>query len=83
MKKQLAFGMKRSTFEAIGYIGLAAILIGYYGFRESFMDWFWSVGIFILGLLGTPIALSIIFALVILVVLYQMAVWVYRQVLWG
>jgi hypothetical protein len=75
--------MKKSTFEAIGYIGLAGILIGYYGFREPFMDWFWSVGIFILGLLGTPVALSVIFALLVLLLLYQAAIWMYRLVLWG
>jgi hypothetical protein len=75
--------MKKSMFEAIGYIGLAGILIGYYGFRKPFMDWFWSVGIFILGLLGTPVALSVIFALLVLLLLYQAVIWVYRLVLWG
>jgi hypothetical protein len=75
--------MKKSTFEAISYIGLAGILIGYYGFREPFMDWFWSVGIFILGLLGTPVALSVIFALLVLFLLYLAVIWVYRVVLWG
>lgn len=75
--------MKKSTFEIIGYIGLAMLLVGYYGFREPFMDWFWSVGYIIYGLLGAPIVLGGLFWLLMLFLLIQLFVWFYRSILWG
>ena len=75
--------MKKSTFEFIGYIGLAVLLIGYYGFREPFMDWFWSVGYIIYGLFGAPIVLGAAVYILLLFLLFSLAIWLYRNVLWG
>lgn len=75
--------VSKATFESIGYVALAGVLIGYYGFREPFMEWFWSVGYIITGLLGTPIVLGAALYGLFLVLLWRFGVWFYRQVLWG
>jgi hypothetical protein len=82
-RKTMPFGMKKSTFEFIGYIVLAGVLIGYYGFRETFVDWFWSIGYIIVGLLGAPVVLGAAIYFLLLFLLFRLAVWFYRNILWG
>jgi hypothetical protein len=72
-----------SIFKIVGYIVLGGFLIGFYGFREQFMEWFWTGGILIPGLLGAPIVLGGIFYFLMLYLLVQLVVWFYRNILWG
>jgi hypothetical protein len=72
-----------SIFKIVGYIVLGVYLIGFYGFREQFMEWFWSGGFVIPGLLGAPIVLGGLFWFLMLYLVIQLAVWFYRSILWG
>lgn len=72
-----------NLYKTVMYIVVFAFIIGFYGFREQFMEWFWTGGILIPGLLGAPIVLGAGLYLLLLFLLFRLAVWFYRQILWG
>lgn len=68
-----------SIFKIVTYIVLGGFIIGFYGFREQFMEWFWTGGVLIPGLLGAPIVLGGLFWLLMLYLFIQLVIWFYRQ----
>lgn len=66
--------MNKGAWEFVGYVGLAGLLIGYYHFREPFMDWLWTFGIPVVTLFGAPIVAAAVLYLVLIVVFLRLIV---------
>ena len=76
--------MSRNIFKIVTYIVYGGFVVGFYGFNEQFMEWVASgTGVLITGLLAAPIVINVALSLLILYVLFRLAIWFYRTILWG
>jgi hypothetical protein len=71
--------VNKGTWEFVGYICLAGLLIGYYHFREPFMDWLWTFTIPVVTLFGAPIVAAGVLYLVLLFVVLRWVVGVLQR----